>query len=209
MSICRVSKNAVPHYTYNMAFTNEERREVMLKVLYLGPKGAGKTTNLKSLHTQTGMETQTLTPVLGQQKLPFFEFLPLSVGSFKQTNVKLHIFAFSLNSPFETLRKVVFTGVDGFVFVADSRIISLGENIENLSMLHSLFTEEGYVVSEMPHVVQFNKRDEKDIAPLDLLSRELNPFDAPEKEAVATLSRGTLETLSVLTKQILQKLADP
>ena len=145
---------------------------------------------------------------LSQKKLPFFEFLPLSVGSLKHYKVKLHLFSFSLDSPFESLKKVVLTGVDGFVFVADSRVIAMGDNIESLSSLHSIFKEEGYVVSELPQIVQFNKRDEKDIAPVNVLSQELNPFRMPEKEAVATLSRGTAETLSLLTKQILNKLAD-
>jgi signal recognition particle receptor subunit beta len=102
---------------------------------------------------------------------------------------------------------VLLKGIDGFVFVADSRVEALGENISALVEARQLLLAESYEVSQLPHVVQYNKRDLTDLVPLDLLRQELNPEGAIEHEAVATDSMGTMETVQSMAKLILEKLA--
>ncbi len=190
-----------------MALTREDNKEITCKVLYLGPKGSGKTSNLQALYSANSAEVQQglfeLEPA--KKPTPFFDFLPLGLGKQGGYDVRLHLFAFPLESPFSALRKILLTAVDGFVFVADSRMIRMGENIESLKLAHLFLREEGYLVSDIPHVVQFNRRDELKPMPLSIMSRELNPFHAPESEAIATQARGTQETLSLLTRHILNR----
>ena len=49
--------------------------------------------------------------------------------------------------------------MDGFIFVADSRVEAMAENVECLHRLRKLLAEEGFNVADLPKVFQFNKRD--------------------------------------------------
>jgi signal recognition particle receptor subunit beta len=191
-----------------MAFKNEERKVICAKILYLGGRGAGKTSNLRALFSLNSEELKSEAQLFSDKEddSHFFEFLPFSLGKVLDYEVKLHIYSLALNHPLTSLRKIIFTGVDGFVFVVDSRLERFMENRRSLNTAHEFLKEEGYDLSELPHVVQFNKQDESKIIPLAVLSREFNPFEVPEKEAVATQAQGTLETLNLISRQIIDRL---
>lgn len=190
-----------------MAFVNEERKEICAKILYLGARGAGKTSNLRSLFSLTSDELQKGTHdfVSDEDNSSYFEFLPFALGKVLDYDIKLHIFAFELDHPFPSFRKMMMSGVDGFVFVVDSRLERLLANKEAFRLARSVFRDEGYLMSELPHVVQFNKRDENHRISSEALSKEFNLFDAPEQEAIANSSQGTMETLNLITRQIVDK----
>ena len=192
-----------------MAFTNFEAKEINCKIVYFGTHEAGKTENLRSILKATNPELKNGLLQLDHpnrtEKL--FDFLPLSLGRVQDYHIKLHLFSLPQPCLFESVASVMLKGIDGFVFVADSRIEKLVENIEALKETERLMQEEGIPLFDLPRVLQYNKRDLKDIVPVDILARELNHTNAPEKEAVATQTVGTLETLELLTRQILQRLA--
>ena len=102
---------------------------------------------------------------------------------------------------------VLLKGVDGTVFVVDSRIESLEANEECLANVEKTFFAEGIKLKDLPMVVQYNKRDLDEIMPLNLLQSELNLSHAPEQEAIAIDSIGTMETLHQMAKIILKNLA--
>jgi signal recognition particle receptor subunit beta len=190
-----------------MAFVNEEKKEICAKILYLGARGAGKTSNLRSLLSSTSEELQKGTHHLtvDQDNTCYFDFLPLSLGKIHNFEIKVHLFAFELDHPFSSFRKIIMGGVDGFVFIVDSTMERLIANRECLKLARFYFREEGYLLSELLHVIQFNKRDEKNLISSEALSKEFNLFDAPEIEAVATHSQGTMETLNLITRQIVDR----
>lgn len=192
-----------------MAFTNFDTKEINCKVLFLGPRGAGKTENLRSIYKNTSAEVRSglleLEDASGPTK--FFDFLPISLGPVKDFHIKLHLYTLPTNSLYDSVRTVILKGVDGFVFVADSRVEAMADNVEAMISARRLLTEEGYNVSDMPRVVQYNKRDLPDVLPLDILRQELNPGGVPDQKSVATQSVGTMETLQAMAKLILRKLA--
>jgi signal recognition particle receptor subunit beta len=59
----------------------------------------------------------------------------------------------------------------------------------------------------MPHVIQYNKRDLGDVAPLDYLEFLLNRGErrAPTFEAVAVEGAGVFETLNTVSRMVLVK----
>lgn len=191
-----------------MAFINEEKKEICAKILYLGARKSGKTSNLRSLLTQTTQELSSGTHTLSleEDNTSYFEFLPLSIGKIGGYEIKLHLYAFELDHPFVSFRKFIMSGVDGFVFIVDSSMERLIANKDCLKLARFYFREEGYLISELPHVVQFNKRDEKNLISSEALSKEFNLFDAPEIEAVATQGQGTMETLEIITRQLVDKI---
>lgn len=192
-----------------MAFTNHETKEINCKIIYFGPSGSGKTENLRSILRLTLPEAKSgvfsLQPK--DESSVFFDFLPVSLGHVKGYHIKLHLFSLSLNSPFETTTTLMLKGLDGYVFVADSRVDYLAENVEALSKMERLLRDQGYNIMDLAKVVQYNKRDVEPRIPLDVLSRELNPSEAADCEAIAVESVGSIETLQSMAKQVLRKLA--
>lgn len=183
-----------------MAFTNFESKEIHCKVVYFGAPGSGKTANLKSIFTATSAEVQSGLIELQDQSgaTCYFDFLPLSLGRFRDFHLKLHLFTLPMNSLYHTVPTVILKGIDGFVFVADSRVECLADNAMYLQKCRKILLDEGFNIAELPRVIQYNKRDMPGAIEIEILRQELNPSKAPEFEAVATKGQGVIETLEGL-----------
>ena len=192
-----------------MAFTNFDTKEINCKIIYFGADHCGKSENLRSIYASTADEMKSGIMELDDpdKGSKYFDFLPISLGHVNDFHIKLHLFTLPAKNLFETVASVLLKGVDGFVFVVDSRLERLAANIECYRSVDRLFREEGYDLGELPRVVQYNKRDLSGLVPLDVLREELNPFGGAEQEAIASESVGTMETLQVMAKQILVSLA--
>jgi hypothetical protein len=109
-------------------------------------------------------------------------------------------------------RQLVLKGADGIVFVADSQVAALDANVESLGNLHDNLAELGLKLDQVPFVLQYNKRDIRNIVPVDTLSAALNTVQAPVFEAAALHGIGVFETLKAISKmaigQIRRKLAE-
>jgi len=107
---------------------------------------------------------------------------------------------------YDASRKLILKGVDGVVFVADSQIERMEANLESLDNLRVNLSEQGYDLDKLPYVVQYNKRDLPNAAPLEDLQRQLNPAGVPEFEASANIGKGVFETLKMCAKGVLSDL---
>jgi hypothetical protein len=192
-----------------MAFTNFETKEINCKIIYFGPRGAGKTENLRSIYKNSSADVRNGLIELdeGQGATRFFDFLPLSMGQIRDFHLKLHLFTLPANPLYESVQSVILKGVDGFVFVADSRVEAMADNVDGMSAARRILAAQGYNVSDMPRVIQYNKRDLGDVLPLELLRQELNPGQLPDQKAIASQSIGTMETLQAMAKLVLKKIA--
>jgi signal recognition particle receptor subunit beta len=65
--------------------------------------------------------------------------------------------------------------VDGIVFVADSQVERMEANQEAMQNLYDNMAEYGYDLTKMPFVIQYNKRDLPNAAPIRELQGQLNP----------------------------------
>jgi signal recognition particle receptor subunit beta len=72
-------------------------------------------------------------------------------------------------------RKLILKGVDGVVFVADSQVERAEANVESMQNLYDNMAAYGYDLTRMPFVIQYNKRDLPNAAPLAALQSMLNP----------------------------------
>lgn len=192
-----------------MAFVNYDNKEINAKVVYFGAQGSGKTSNLRSLYQNLSQEMRDGLLKLGpEDDLPhFYEFLPLSLGKVDQFHVKLHLYTMPSDAVYETLTSVLLKGVDGFVFVADSQVAKMVDNIEAQTLTYAHLEEEGYCIADLPHVIQYNKRDREQKAPVAIMRKELNDYNSPDIECIANEDVGTMESLVSVSKQILRKLA--
>src|SRR5206468_3685711 len=80
----------------------------------------------------------------------------------------------------------------------DSQIERMEANVESVENLRANLAEQGYNMDQTPCVIQYNKRDLPNAAPLDEMKSLLNPTGLPEFEACATDGKGVFETLKAV-----------
>jgi signal recognition particle receptor subunit beta len=188
-----------------VVFFNYTTMQVTAKIVYYGPGLCGKTTNLQFIHHKTAgksrgemvsLETET-------DRTLFFDLLPLDVGVIGGMKVRLQLYTVPGQVFYNATRKLVLKGVDGIVFVADSQVAMLDANIESLKNLETNLAELGLKVDQIPLVFQYNKRDIRNIQPVDRLNSVLNPASFPFYEAAALHGIGVFETLKGISRQAL------
>lgn len=191
-----------------MAFTNFQTKEIHCKVIYFGPRGSGKTENLRSVFNQTSAEIKSGLLELQESdgSTRYFDFLPLSIGQLGDFQIRMHLFTLPVSSLYHSTSSIILRGVDGFVFVADSRVESLVDNVNALKSCRRILQDEGYNLGDLAKVIQYNKRDLQGILPVPLLKQELNPMGDADMEASATANFGTVECLESIARQIMDKL---
>jgi len=191
-----------------MVQINFALREVNCKIVYYGPGLSGKTTNLEVIHAKAPAEHRgELTSIATEgDRTLFFDFLPLNLGTVAGMKTKFQLYTVPGQVFYNSTRKLVLQGVDGIVFVADSRACKLEENIESLENLQENLQEYGLNLADIPHVIQYNKRDLPDILPVEELQKHLNPYNAPYVEAAAVTGQGVFPTLKKLAGMVLENL---
>jgi len=102
-------------------------------------------------------------------------------------------------------RKLVLKGVDGLVFVADSQIKRLHENVEAIKDLYDDLVELGFVPGELPIVLQCNKRDLPEIMPVQSIKEQLGLNGIPTFESIALEGIGVLDGLKSIVNSVVIK----
>ncbi len=187
---------------------NALTREVLVKIVYYGPGLGGKTTSLSCIHQVAPPETRgqivsLATPV---DRTLYFDFLPLRMAPVSDHHVRLQLFTVPGQVYFNATRKLVLTGADGVIFVADSQRGRQDANIESFENLVANLEEQGRDLDDMPLVIQFNKCDLDGIMPLEELEAMLNPKGVPSFSTCATSGEGVLPALDRLVLDVLDDL---
>jgi signal recognition particle receptor subunit beta len=191
-----------------MSFINYSSREINCKIVYYGPGLCGKTTNLQFIYNKTNPELKgkMISLATETERTLFFDFLPLALGQIRGFKTRFHLYTVPGQVFYDASRKLILKGVDGVVFVADSQIERMEANIESFENLKLNLVEQGYHLDRTPYVVQYNKRDLPNAAPLDEIRKVLNPVGVPEFEACATTGQGVFETLKSVARLVLRDL---
>jgi hypothetical protein len=103
---------------------------------------------------------------------------------------------------------MVLKGADGVVFVADSAPDRLRANLEYLNNLQRILQAYGKNLSDLPVVLQCNKRDLAAVLPLEEMQTALNPGCYAVIPAIASKGEGVLESLYGLMKTVLKNLRE-
>ena len=191
-----------------MSFINYSSREINCKIVYYGPGLCGKTTNLQYVYAKTNPEAKgkMISLATETERTLFFDFLPLSLGEIRGFKTRFHLYTVPGQVFYDASRKLILKGVDGVVFVADSQIERMEANLESVENLRINLAEQGYDLSKIPYVVQYNKRDLPNIATVDELRRLINAKGVPEYQAVAPTGVGVFDTLKAVAKLVLTEL---
>lgn len=191
-----------------MSFINYAAKEINCKIVYYGPGLGGKTTNLQYIYnsTQEAQKGKMISLTGDTERTLFFDFLPLNIGEIRGFKTRFHLYTVPGQHFYDASRKLVLKGVDGIVFVADSQVEKMEENLDSLKSLDLNLKEQGYDLHHLPFVFQYNKRDTDNPIPVKVLHDQLNSFGAEEIEATAVKGVGVFDTLKAISKQVLRSL---
>lgn len=191
-----------------MASFNFSTKQMAAKIVYYGPGLCGKTTSLKYIFDHTSGEARGKMVSLATEtdRTLFFDLLPLEVGRVAGFQTRIQLYTVPGQVFYNSTRRLVLKGVDGVVFVADSQTAMLPANLESFRNLEVNLAELGVSLDEIPLVLQYNKRDLKDVCSVHELSEALNRKGWPEYETSAINGDGIFETLREISKRTLLSL---
>jgi len=191
-----------------MPFVNFATREINCKIVYYGPGLSGKTTNIKWIydHIKPENKGEMITLATETERTLFFDFVPIEVSNVKGFKVRFHLYTTPGQIIYQASRKLILKGVDGIVFVADSQEERHDANLDTLDDMIENLKDYEINIEDIPLVFQYNKRDLPNVLPVEVLRRDLNRWNRPDFEAVASKGFGVLETFKEITRQVLKKL---
>lgn len=163
----------------------------LLKILYAGPPGSGKATNLRYIHFHTAphLKSDLKTEYLNHAQLVSFEFVILDYSI-----IRYQLITITGDHAESTVRDLIATGIDGMIFVADSAIERMPANMAAAVVFGD--------IKEKPIGIQYNKRDLSEIFALEELEAKLNGTKQPSFEAIATEGVGVFRTYSWITQAL-------
>lgn len=194
-----------------MASINYATKEINCKLVYYGPGLCGKTTNLQIIHRQSrdggrcGEMVSLATP--GERTL-YFDFLPMHLAEVHGFKVKFGLYTVPGQVLYNATRKLVLRGADGIVFVADSQWDVMQENLDSVQNLKENLASYDVKLEDLPYVIQYNKRDLPDVAPVWYLDYLINTLGVPAFEATAINGAGVYETLSTLCRYVIRNVVN-
>ncbi len=191
-----------------MSFINYSAKEINCKIVYYGPGLCGKTTNLQYIYNRTNPTARgkMISLATETERTLFFDFLPLALGEIRGFKTRFHLYTTPGQVFYDASRKLILKGVDGVVFVVDSQIDRMEANLESLENLEDNLIEQGYDLSSLPFVIQYNKRDLGNILSVEELREMFNPTGVAEFEACATTGEGVFDTLKGIARKVLIEL---
>jgi signal recognition particle receptor subunit beta len=160
-----------------MSMINYASREINCKIVYYGPGLGGKTTNLEHVYGKVAPDTRgkLISLATETERTLFFDFLPVDLGTIRGFKTRFHLYTVPGQVYYNASRKLILKGVDGIVFVGDSQLERMEANQEAMQNLYDNMAEYGYDLTNMPFVIQYNKRDLPNASPIRDLQSALNP----------------------------------
>lgn len=186
----------------------ERSDDLCLTIVYVGLGLSGKTSNLQHVYRCTPAEHRgPMTSVSdARERSLSFELVPRTLPPVQGRRVRLRLRTTPGAVHVDLSRERVLRDAAGVVLVVDSQRARLDANTEFLADVTRDLARAGRAPTELPWVVQYNKRDLPDVASVDALDAALNPHGAPRFEAVATRGDGVFDTLRAAARRVVEGL---
>jgi signal recognition particle receptor subunit beta len=191
-----------------MSFVHHQNKEINCKIIYCGAGLSGKTTNIQYIYDHTTHPGRGSLIKVGSEndRTLFFDFLPLATDEVKGYRTRFHLYSIPGQTFYDVSRHFILKGVDGIVFVIDSRSEQMEENIDAFASLEKGLQLQGYDIQKVPLIFQYNKRDLPDSVSIQELQATFNAARRPYQEAVASRGEGVMETLQEISQLVLRDL---
>ncbi len=183
---------------------DEVEKRIVLKLVYYGPAMSGKTTNLLKLHDLLSREGRGDLMVLDTKddRTIYFDLLPFFFVAPDGWRIKLKVFTVPGQVCHDATRKAVLARADGVAFIADSQSAEAANNAGSFENLEQNISFVGLDIDRLPLVVQFNKRDLREIISEDDIGRAWGPTGIPIILASALEGWGVIDTLRTLLERV-------
>ena len=190
-------------------FINYALKQIDLKIVYYGPGFSGKTTNLEWAYRNIdpALRSQLLNLKTKEDRTIFFDFMQFEVGKIKGLTPKFNMYTVPGQDIYTASRKIILSGVDGIIYVADSKEDRMRDNLYTLIDLVKNLRMNKHQVENFPIILQYNKRDLPDAASLAYLRKMLNRFNAPDYEASAITGQGVFESLKTAIDLVVRRVS--
>ncbi len=192
-----------------MSIINYASREIQFKIVYYGPALCGKTTNLAYIHERISPANRgdLVSLATAADRTLFFDFLPLNAVVIKGFVTKFQLYTVPGQVIYNATRQLVLRSVDGVVFVADSQWEKMEENVESFKNLEENLAQQNLSIDEIPYVLQYNKRDLNNVAPINYLEFLMNNRKkrAQSFEVVSSTGQNVFASLNAVSQMLLHK----
>src|SRR6202166_2895209 len=192
-----------------MSIINYVNKEIQFKIVYYGPALCGKTTNLTYIHSQVAEahKGELVSLATAADRTLFFDFLPLNAVVIKGFKTKFQLYTVPGQVIYNATRQLVLRSVDGIVFVADSQWEKMEENVESFKNLGDNLALQNMVLDEIPCVLEYNKRDLPNIAPVNYMEYVLNNRKKRLQsfEVISSSGQNVFATLNAVSQILLHK----
>lgn len=189
-----------------MSLVRHDSREVQFKIVYCGPGGGGKTSNLSYIHRRLDSDQRgdLVSIATEQNRTICFDFLPVHAVGIAEYRTRFQLYTAPGEAALAETRRTLLAGVDGIVFVADSNPACFRETLNAYHGYRESLVQNRVQPDRVPVVFQYNKRDlENATRPEDF--DELFSVSGPSFLACATTGYQVFATLDYLTGEILRK----
>src|SRR6266849_1501643 len=192
-----------------MSIINYASREIQFKLVYYGPALCGKTTNLSYIHQRINPQNRgdLISLATAADRTLFFDFLPLNAVVIKGFVTKFQLYTVPGQVIDDATRQLVLRSCDGLVFVADSQWEKMEENAESFKNLVDNLARQNVAIDDVPCVLEYNKRDLPNIAPINYLEYVLNNRKKRLQsfEVISSTGQNVFATLNAVSQILLHK----
>ena len=192
-----------------MSIINYASREIQFKIVYYGPALCGKTTNLSYIHDRINPQNRgdLVSLATAADRTLFFDFLPLNAVVIKGFVTKFQLYTVPGQVIYNATRQLVLRSVDGIVFVADSQWEKMEENVESFKNLEENLAKQNVSIDDIPLVLQYNKRDLPNTAPVNYMEYVLNNRRKRFQsfEVISSTGQNVFSALNAVSQILLHK----
>lgn len=152
-----------------MPILNEEKNQIVIRIVYDGLALSGKTTTLRML--ANSLDQQFYTPEEMYGRTVFFDWVGYTGGLFEGYQIRCQIITVPGQAFWAVRRKHLIDSADAVVYVGDTTRGRFADSLTGLKSLHKQLQQ----LPEPPVgiIFQANKRDLVDTVPLDEIQRAL------------------------------------
>ena len=141
-----------------MAFLDNNRDSLVIRIVYDGPPFSGKTTTLRALAAGVGRPVET--PEEHEGRTLYFDWLDYTAGSYEGRRIRCQIVSVPGQRGLAERRRQILRDADAVVFVADTGSLGMELSLKYASDLAAILM--GQTAPRPGIVVQANKRDAED-----------------------------------------------
>ncbi len=183
---------------------NWQEREIIIKIVYYGPAMSGKTTNLEQIHSRIMPDHRSNLVSLknGEDRTLYFDFIQIDLCKVNGFVPRINLYTVPGQSYYKVSRKLVLTGTDGVVFVADSAPDKQDDNILSWKDMNENMDSHNLPIDDRHIVIQCNKQDLIDAMSPEDIRQSLGTNGISLLSAVAIKGEGVYDTLRKITEKV-------